>query len=142
MSVTSTRRVSGSTVSSHNVQKYYGDSNESFVEHIDTTNNVAVRDEKEHDTERRHQSFSEKSEEQEQKNISTSPTYVTSAIEALAASGVYDIPVETPKNTNSVGVYDNNQAIVRDEEVDSKGRSYLKHFYEKNELLQEVNKLI
>ena len=55
---------------------------------------------------------------------------------------VYDIPIETQKNPSSVGVYDNNQSIVRDEEAEIKGRTYLKHFYEKNEHMQDIDTLV
>ena len=45
-------------------------------------------------------------------------------------------------NSHKVGVYDNNQAIIKDEELDRTGHSYLKHFYEKNEPVAEVDEFI
>ena len=143
MSVTSTRRVSASTVSGSRASRYYAEGADAFVEHIDTANSVAVKDDKERENNhQQQQKFTENNDIEQDKGINSSPTYVTSAIEALAASGVYDIPIETQKNPSSVGVYDNNQSIVRDEEAEIKGRTYLKHFYEKNEILQEIDKLI
>lgn len=143
MSIAPTRRVSGSTTAKR-VEKNYavGSPGEQFVEHIDTNNNVLVRDEsKGYDGQK--QKFTAP-EEKEGQNVSTKPTYVSSALEALAASGVYDDNEEkaTPNSSRNVGVYDNNQSIIKDEELDRTGKNYLKHFYEKNELLSEVNKLI
>ena len=93
------------------------------------------------------QKFSKKQkEEKEEKenNISPSSAYVASAIEALAASGVFE-DAETDDNSDhfqKIGVYGNNQSIVRDEEAEKIGHQYLKHFYEKNEVLEEVDELV
>lgn len=69
---------------------------------------------------------------------------MASAIEALAASGVLE-DSETEDNSNhfhKIGVYGNNQSIVKDEETEKIGHQYLKHFYEKNEILEEVDELV
>lgn len=143
MSVAPTRRVSGSTTAStRRVDKNYavGSPGEQFVEHIDTNNNVLVRDES-NGYDGQKQKFSSP-EEKPGQSVSAAPTYVSSAIEALAASGVYDEQEDLPSSSRKVGVYDNNQAIIKDEELDRTGQNYLKHFYEKNELIEEVDELV
>lgn len=141
MSIAPTRRVSGSTTA-RRIEKNYavGSAGEQFVELIDTNNNVLVRDESnDHGSPKKKFTPVEEKRGQE---VSTAPTYVSSAIEALAASGVYDEPEDTPDSSQKVGVYDNNQAIIKDEEIDRTGQNYLKHFYEKNEIIAEVDELI
>ena len=52
-------------------------------------------------------------------------------------------PAEDYREPDSkVNVYTNNQSIIRDEEVERTGRNYLKHFYEKNEHISDVDKLV
>ncbi len=143
MSVTATRRVSGSTNPGSRTQRYFG-GGEAFVEHIDTANNITVRDENDRENESRNNNSNEQKfeETEENRTIAAGANYVPSAIEALAASGIYEVQEGYSENHKNIGVYDNNQAIVRDEEAESKGRSYLKHFYEKNEILEEVDKFV
>ena len=145
MSVGATRKVSSPLPGKAAERSYsLANSGEAFVEHVDTSNNVAVYDGL---NDRSSQKFSKKQkEEKEEKenNISPSSAYVASAIEALAASGVFE-DAETDDNSDhfqKIGVYGNNQSIVRDEEAEKIGHQYLKHFYEKNEVLEEVDELV
>lgn len=141
MSIAPARRVSSSSPSVK-IEKNYGtgSQNEQFVEVIDTNNNVLIRDESnpEH-----HTPFYQKPRQEEQKDITPSVAYVANSIEAMDETG-NETPAEyqASENSDKVGVYDNNQSIIKDEELDRTGRNYLKHFYEKNEYLQEVDKLI
>ena len=148
MSISSTRKVSSSTGgvrstslkrAEHNYSS--GSDGESFVEVIDASNNVSVRDDERDTKDKRKQAFEKPERDSEKSKISNAPTYIPSAIEALSASGVYD-EVEENTNISRVNVYGNNQTIIKDEEVERTGHSYLKHFYEKNELLEEVDELV
>ena len=113
------------------------------MENIDTRNNVLVRDDTEgHSRQNNSPPEKDQSDNPDKKFAATVP-YVTNSIEALAVSGVFEEePREIPQASHKIGVYDNNQAIIKDEELDRTGRNYLKHFYEKNEHLIEVDELI
>lgn len=146
MSITSTRKVSGSPSPTRRTERSYalGGQGESFVENIDTTNNVSINDDSKNRHNESEQSFNSKDEKEEKTDISTAPTYIASAIEALAASGVYE-QVENMPQTNAshkIGVYDNNQSILKEERDERSGHPYLKHFYEKNEVVEEIDELV
>lgn len=143
MSISTTKKI-GSTTSSPRTERGYSTNgrNTQFVEHIDTQNNVLVRDDTDSSSSHHEEFYQQNSSEQNQSEFSPSTAYVQNNINALAASGVLE---DTPNNTHTmhkVGVYDNNQSIIRDEELERTGRNYLKHFYEKNEHLIDVDKLI
>ena len=140
MSIAPTRRV-GSSTTAPRADKSFAAARQSsqFVEMIDTNNNVLVRDE--NTPQQNPQSYDqEKKQKEPEKAISADAPYVASSIEALAVSGVFE-EENTPAN-NKVGVYDNNQSIIRDEELERTGRSYLKHFYEKNEHFIDVDEFV
>ena len=87
---------------------------EAFVENIDTTNSVSINDDSSQRRNDSEQSFTPGEQEQEKRSLSSAaPAYVVSAIEALAASGVYDNieHVSGASTSHKVGVYDNNQSI-------------------------------
>ena len=142
MSINSTRKI-GTTASSPRTERGYSvnGKNSQFVEHIDTQNNVLVRDDNDGHSQQENY-YPQNSSENEYSDFSPSTAYVQNNINALAASGVLE---DTPNDTHTlhkVGVYDNNQSIIRDEELERTGRNYLKHFYEKNEHLIDVDKLV
>lgn len=142
MSISATRKV-GSSTSSARTERSYASAhpNAQFVEHIDTRNNVLVRDDSDgHSRQDTYQQHQENNDEQAQ--ISPSIAYVRGSIEALAVSGVLEDNGTETHASHKVGVYDNNQSIIRDEELERTGRNYLKHFYEKNEHLIDVDELI
>ena len=148
MSISSTRKVSSSTGSQprntpvkHSDHNYLvGAEGESFVEVIDSSNNVSVNnDNNRHDKDKDNASF-DKKEKGANNSLSSGGAYIPSAIEALSASGVYDEPDD--HHSTRVNVYGNNQTIVKDDEVERTGHNYLKHFYETNKVLEEVDELV
>lgn len=88
--------------------------------------------------------FARQDNEEKQGSISSGKAYVSSgAIEALSASGVYETEEPSPNYQNrQVNVYDNNQAIVEDENDNAADNPYLKHLYEKNKILEEVDEFV
>ena len=143
MSVSATRRVGTSTSSPRAERGYSANGqNSQFVEYIDTQNNVLVRDEtNEHHRENNEYQRQNKKDEQQQE-FSSSNAYVHNSVSAIAASGVLETEAEYGHTSRNIGVYDTNQSIIRDEELERTGRNYLKHFYEKNEHLMDIDKLI
>lgn len=140
MSIAPTRRVSISSPVTHVEKNYATKRDEEFVEVIDTNNNVSVRADTNSDTPG-NRNFPQKNQSEEKLPTEPQQPYVNNTIEALAASGIYenDAMETTP---NRVTVYSNNQSIIKDEELDRTGHSYLKHFYEKNEPVIEVDEFI
>ncbi len=148
MSISATRKVSSSTGSqSRNAPVKHTDHNyivgtegESFVEIIDSSNNVSVNnDSNQHHKEKETSSF-DKKEKGDGNSLNNGSAYIPSAIEALSASGVYDD--EQDHHSNKVNVYGNNQSIIKDDEIERTGHNYLKHFYETNKVLEEVDELV
>lgn len=143
MSISATRKVSSSTSSPRAERAYTATQHSQFVENIDTRNNVLVRDDSD-DNNHRQQFSQDRNKKDENTDISPSVAYVKNSIEALAVSGVFNDSDTSPSAAaeHKVSVYDNNQSIIRDEEAERTGRNYLKHFYEKNEHLIDVDELI
>lgn len=131
MSVSSTRKVSLSSPS----RVMSGSNRSQSVENIDTNNNVLVRDDTSGDSSQ--QSFQQKKEA----DFIPSQLDAATSMEALTLSGVIEDNEATSSN-NRVSVYSNNQSIIKDEDVERIGRSYLKHFYEKNEPITDVDELV
>lgn len=143
MPISSTRKVASSpTVSSRKPERSYivGSEGEPFVEMIDTTNNVSVREDLREDKGGNKQAFEKEETPQNKQELTASTTYIPSAIEALTASGVYEDTSHLASNRPSkVGVYDNNQSIIKEDKAERHGHNYLKHFYEKNTPIEEVD---
>ena len=140
MSISSTRKISSTSSTSSRVDKSYFIANNSSqsVENIDTTNNVLVKDEGNKNS--RHQQQQNKKQEQ-QPNYKTATPGIINSIEAIASS----IGVEEQEDINKmkkIDVYNNNQSIIHDQDVEHTGRSYLKHFYENNEHMQDIDTLV
>ncbi|MEI3546120.1 MAG: hypothetical protein V8R23_07730 [Alphaproteobacteria bacterium] len=56
---------------------------------------------------------------------------------------MYETEEPSPNYQNrQVNVYDNNQAIVEDENDNAADNPYLKHLYEKNKILEEVDEFV
>ncbi len=145
MSISSTRKVSGASFPTRKERlSPLGSQGEGFVEHIDTGNNVLVK--KDFDEDRRNkQEYQQAKDSEENQDFSgnQSQAYVPNAIEALEASGIYEQEDLPPtNNVNKIGIYGNNQSMISKETKERKEQSYLKHFYEKNELIEEVDKLV
>lgn len=155
MSITSTRKVSVTSVVSSKQERTYplGGPTESFVEQIDTNNNVSVGSD--FDENNRNQAFaqnSKKSEDKKQKSkekevsLSNSVSYTSNTLEALEASGVFETEetyAATPNvNVNKIGIYDNNQSMIDADNNEKRKQNSLKNLYENNQLIEEVDKLI
>ena len=142
MSISSTRKISSSPSSSSKVDSrvLYANNHSQFVENIDTTNNVSVNDENHKGN---HQRFQDSQSEQPPTDFKSATPDISTSIEALALSGMLEED-NTVKNSvnNKIGVYNNNQSIVKDEEIERTGRNYLKHFYEKNEHLTDLDEFV
>ena len=96
MSVSSTSRVSSSSSPVKRTERHYGVGAEgnSFVEVIDTTNNVLVRDDNDNQHSQQ-QNYKHPQQEDSKNTIASDQAHVSSgAIEALSASGVYDTQEE------------------------------------------------
>lgn len=140
MSIAPARRVSSSPATARTERTYSSGQSEQFVENIDTTNNILVRDDPNRDNHQPRQQF-QQSDSEESSQLTPTTGYVNNTIEALAASGVFE-DSGIPDNSAKVNVYGSNQSIIKDEELERTGRRYLKHFYEKNTPLEEVDELI
>ena len=142
MNVASTRKVSSSSSPIKRTERHYapGAEGHPFVEVVDTTNNVLVRDESD-EYKRQQPPFERQNNEEKQGSISSGKAYVSSG--AIEASGVYETEEPSPNYQNrQVNVYDNNQAIVEDENDNAADNPYLKHLYEKNKILEEVDEFV
>lgn len=140
MSISSTRKISSNSPTSSRVDRSYFVANNvpHSVENIDTTNNVLVKDENERNGGKQGQ---QRKQQEQSTNYKTATPDVINSIEAIASS----VPPEEQNNINNmhkVDVYSNNQSIIHDQDVEHTGRSYLKHFYEKNEHMQDIDTLV
>ena len=126
MAIAPTRKVSSTNASESQkrVKPVYttGAESNDFVEAIDAANRVGVHSELEYDRERRKK---EQEGFQHRHEALTSGVYVRSAIEALAASGVYEVSEENYEEIHAaakknVNVYHNNQSMVSEEKPLSK----------------------
>lgn len=140
MSIPPARRVSSSPATARSARNYSAGQSEQFVENIDTTNNILVRDDPNHEHHQPRQNY-QQPEPEEISEFAPATGYINNTIEALAASGVFEEDTG-PSNSSKVNVYGSNQSIIKDEELERTGRRYLKHFYEKNTPLEEVDELI
>lgn len=134
MAISSTRKVSLSSPG-----RVMASSNRSqMVEDIDTNNNVLVKDDNQND-------FSDRQfDSRKNPEVLTYGANVSTSVEALTLSGVLeeDSADNSSLNNKKVNVYSSNQSIVKDEDVERIGRSYLKKFYEENEPITDVNELV
>lgn len=148
MSISSTRKVSGATLTTRKNDRLSATSNEGdvFVEHIDTANNVLIKKDFDQESQNQQSYQQQRKENAEKTEVSGNQpqTYVAGAIEALEASGAYEEPEENAhvRNVNNIGIYGNNQSMITQEEQERKKQSYLKHFYEKNEPIEEVDQFV
>lgn len=143
MSISSTRKVSSSTSAPSKSEYAYnrGGQGEHFVEVIDTANSISVNN-KPFDEQQSKQRQSKPDDTPKQNDqLSGKRTYIPNALEALAASGVYDDAAESRIGQN-LGVYNSNQSIIHNQEEDKLHHGYLKHFYERNEIIEEVDELV
>lgn len=134
MAVSSTQKIG----SSHGGRVYVSNSRSQLVENIDTSNNVLVRDDTSGENTNDFTSSKRKNDDSEAFNHELS-----TSIDALTMSGIIESQDESNTESNHrVNVYNNNQTIVKDDDVERIGRDYLKHFYEKNEPIVDVDELV
>ena len=139
MSISSSRKISSSNT--QRIDKSYSATNRysQFVENIDTTNNVLVKDDHNNDSNKKEQ-HSQKNEQPT--NYKSSSPDIIKGVEVIAASMSIDEQNNKQFPANKIDIYSNNQSIVHDEDVEHTGRSYLKHFYEKNEHVVDIDELV
>lgn len=143
MSVTSTRKVSASYSTSVKGGYEAASGRQSFVETIDTTNSVLVAD----DTDSRgRQYFSRQPEEQGDfgsQSVSVTQQVLNNDLQVsknLSPLFDNDEVHSSVVQDKSVGIYGSNQAMSSAEEkIDN---PYLKHLYEENEVIEDVDKFI
>ena len=140
MSISSTRKVSSISSSTGKTERAnFANNRSQFIENIDTNNNVLVRDDGNNSEHQKYQSPSPKTPSTD---FNSATPDISTSIEALALSGIFEEEAKPTPNTHKVGVYNNNQTIIKDEEVERTGRNYLKHFYEKNEHFIDVDEFV
>ena len=145
MSVSSTRRVSTTVSYGSSVKGAYeaAQGRQSFVETIDTSNNVSVSDEPNSGHGKAYQN-----KEQKEDSFEIQSTPQNDALNSNMKTGRHlgplldnDEDMEQPSSQKSANIYGNNQVISHpeDEKVDN---PYLKHLYEKNEIIEDVDEFV
>ena len=143
MSVTSTRRVSTSYSAPVKGGYEAAQGRQSFVETIDTTNNVLVSD----DSNSAKNSYypREKSEESFEEQISSSSEAVLdNSIHTGHMNGPLldnDEDTENLMTNRSVGIYGANQTISSGQS-ENPNNPYLRHLYENNEVIEDIDEFI
>ena len=143
MSVTSTRRVSTSLSYSSSVRGGYeaAQGSQSFVENIDTSNNVSVQNENEAGGRKFYQRSSDENETEQFQAETSAPIdngLKTTRSYAPLLDNDEDVAVVQNK---SVGVYGENQEKSA-QSPDRRDNPYVKHLYEHNEIVDEVDEFI
>ena len=141
MSISSTRKVSSSSSTVSGIKRSASANNgqAQYVENIDTTNNVLVRDENNNEKQRQEKNFTQK---EEATNYKTASPEILNSIEAIASTIPSDDSETQKSQINKVNIDTTNQSIVHDKDVEKTGHTYLKHFYEKNEHIIDVDELV
>ena len=150
MSITSTRRVSTSLSYSQPVKGGYdvANKNQSFVETIDTANNVLVDDE----TKNKESGYFNQS------LVEAENTFIDIVVDEsdVVESEIDDVTLvmnraplldndnmySSIEQNRSVGIYGANQAISNEKEDTRLDNPYLKYFYENNEVIEDIDELV
>jgi len=145
MSIGSTKKIESAISTSPKIKSLVQSSagGRQFVEDIDTTNNVLVRDESEQ--QEKFPSFEHQPSQNRLSDFKSATADISTSIEAIALTDTLeDDPKIDKRNVSNrkISIYNSNQSMIKDEEVERTGRSYLKHFYEKNEHLIDVDELV
>lgn len=112
MSVSSTRKVSGSTSSVTKSSRPTGHGQGAFVEKIDSSNNVLIKDENNQEGHNQ-EPYQQKQDQEETVMVSDSP-YISNAIEI---QGNLEDTKKRP-SPKSINAYNKNQSIKIEEEID------------------------
>lgn len=152
MNISATRRVSGSSGTRKNAPSRVNNTNastaftanEQNVEKIDVSNKVSVNADTDRSQER-DTGYSSKQQQSNPQQLTTDPTFVRGAVEALGASGLIEENNNDSRN-QKVNVYSNNQSMYDSEENAELDRRYsahyVKHLYENNEPPEEFDELV
>lgn len=148
MSIASTRRVSTSLSYSQPTGGAYDTAgrNRSFVETIDTTNNVSVGDEGSTRGSKYSRPDRTDNDQFSDNYNDTTATAENAGITATAKpnldiSALLDNADETDSvsQNRNVGIYGNNQAISETADEKQLDNPYLKYFYENNSIIEDVD---
>ncbi len=148
MNVSSTRKVSTSLSTSRSVErKYGGGSSQSFVEIIDTSNNVAVRDDSDDRSGGGNQEYRSSREGEDESVVipAAGGAYVSCSIQALGAGGVLDFDdsdVNTREQNRHVNIYGNNQTISAQQTEEKLENPYFKYFNKDNDIQEDLDELV
>ena len=141
MSISSTRKVSSSASGTSRIDRrsFLVNNHSQFVENIDTTNSVLNRDESNNENRNnKHPS----QEDNQSANYKSSNPNILNGIEEIASSIDPEEQGHNALQNQKIDVYSNNQSIIHDDEIEHTGRNYLKHFYEKNEHMIDIDELV
>ena len=146
MSITSTRRVSASTSYSSSTPRSYetAQGGQSFVETIDTTNNVLIKDEQQSG----HKEYFNRSETSENESFDANEA-VSAPVSQGLSSSIQKAPLldndenveDISYQNKNVGIYGTNQQISNYQE-DHVNNPYFKHFYENNEVIEDIDEFV
>lgn len=145
MSVTSTRKVSASYSSPTRGAYEAAQGRQSFVETIDTSNNVSINDEHHNGSRQQYQQLS--SQEDGEFSSSMEHSKAREADNSLKTSShrapLLDNDEEdlTVSQNKSVGIYGTNQEIS-EADTELSTNPYLKYFYENNELIEDIDEFV
>ncbi len=134
MSVTSTRKVGAS--SPNRVIK--SNNHSQLVENIDTKNAVLL-----HNETQNHDDNNQYNPKRSSPNFIATELDDSTGLETLNFIGIEDnTENKISPDHDKISIYSNNQSIIKDTEIESIGRNYLKHFYEKNEPITDIDELV
>lgn len=145
MSVSSTRRVSSTASYGASVKGAYeaAQGHQSFVETIDTSNNVTISDES-HSGHAKSYQDKEQTEDSFEIQTSSQNDVLNSNLKSGRRLGPLldnDEDLPQPSSQQSATIYGNNQVISHPEE-EKIDNPYLKHLYEKNEIIEDVDEFV
>ena len=141
MNISATRKVSGSSSSrsaGHSNNKvssvYYAPAEEEYVENIDVSNKVSVKED------------SHEHEKEQQQDIYSGRSLLRGSVEELNSSDITEEKTTASTRNQRVGVYGTNQNLYDKEENAELDKfyneNYVKHLYENNSLPDEVDELV
>ena len=151
MNISATRKVSGSSSSrsvGHSNNKvssaYYAPAEEEYVENIDVSNKVSVKeDSHEHEKEQQQNSSSKGAVHED---IYSGRSLLRGSVEELNSSDITEEKTTASTRNQRVGVYGTNQNLYDKEENAELDKfyneNYVKHLYENNSLPDEVDELV
>ncbi|MDD4556544.1 MAG: hypothetical protein PHE89_04375 [Alphaproteobacteria bacterium] len=145
MSITSTSKVSGgSSLKSGNIRNARANNRrDEEIESVETADavsaDVGIQKENEQSFDTFHKEKQHKQEELKDDKVTYAPqaTLALTTLEALEVFEETNQDTPTPNTNSKVGVYGNNQQIIRKER--NPNDNYAKHFFEKNEIIEEVD---